>query len=170
MIDRIEVLTGSASAIYGSDAISGVINFLLKDQADGTTLDYRYGWTEDGGGASHVLNLSSGFSRGGFNVVAGLEYRDQKPLWGFQREQQDSSLDAPNPTRYGYPPRNFLITDWWDDYIDPGEATCAGLSHLNEGTMHYADRRNYGNYCGSDRAAAYRTTVSERKGVNTLPR
>ena len=168
MIDRIEVLTGSASAIYGSDAISGVVNFLLKRQADGTTLDYRYGWTEHGGGDSHVLNLSSGFSRGAFNAVGGLEYRKQNPLWGFEREQQDSSNDAPNPTRYGYPPRNFLITDWWDDYIDPGQATCDALSNLNEGTMHYASRRNYGRYCGSDRAVAYRTMISKREGVNTF--
>ena len=167
MIDRIEVLTGSASAIYGSDAISGVVNFILKKQADGTTFDYRYGWNDHGGGESHVLNVSSGFSRGAFNAVAGLEYRNQKPLWGFQRDQQDSSFDAPNPTRYGYPARNFLITDWYDDYIDPGEATCEGLSGLNEGTMHYAYRRNYGNYCGSDRAVAYRTMISERKGINT---
>ena len=167
MIDRIEVLTGSASAIYGSDAISGVVNFMLKKQADGTTIDYRYGWNEHGGGESHVLNISSGFSRGAFNAVAGLEYRDQKPLWGFQRAQQDSSFDAPNPARYGYPSRNFLITDWWDDYIDPGKATCDGLSDLNEGTMQYAYRRNYGNYCGSDRAVAYRTMVSKRQGVNT---
>ena len=167
MIDRIEVLTGSASAIYGSDAISGVVNFILKKEADGTTVDYRYGWNDHGGGESHVLNLSTGFSRGAFNAVAGLEYRNQKPLWGFQRDQQDSSFDAPNPTRYGYPARNFLITDWYDDYIDPGEATCEGLSGLNEGTMQYAYRRNYGNYCGSDRAVAYRTMISERKGVNT---
>ena len=167
MIDRIEVLTGSASAIYGSDAISGVVNFLLKKEADGTNLDYRYGWNEHGGGQSHVLNLSSGFSRGALNVVAGLEYRDQKPLWGFQRAQQDSSFDAPNPARYGYPSRNFLITDWWDDYIDPGEATCDALSGLNEGSMQYAYRRNYGNYCGSDRGVAYRTMISKRQGVNT---
>ena len=168
MIDRIEVLTGSASAIYGSDAISGVVNFILKKQADGTTIDYRYGWTEHGGGESHVLNLSSGFSRGAFNAVFGMEYRDQNPLWGFQRAQQDSSFDAPNPARYGYPSRNFLITDWWDDYIDPGEATCDALSNLNEGTMHYAYRRSYGNYCGSDRAVAYRTMISKREGVNTF--
>ena len=167
MIDRIEVLTGSASAIYGSDAISGVVNFILKKEADGTTVDYRYGWNDQGGGASHVLNLSSGFSRDAFTAVAGLEYRNQKPLWGFERDQQDSSFDAPNPTRYGYPARNFLITDWYDDYIDPGEATCEGLSGLNDGTMQYANRRNYGNYCGSDRAVAYRTMISERKGVNT---
>ena len=168
MIDRIEVLTGSASAIYGSDAISGVVNFILKKQADGTTIDYRYGWTEHGGGESHVLNLSSGFSRGAFNAVFGMEYRDQNPLWGFQRPQQDSSNDAPNPSRYGYPSRNFLITDWWDDYIDPGEETCDALSSLNDGSMQYAYRRNYGNYCGSDRAVAYRTMISKREGVNTF--
>lgn len=166
MIDRIEVLTGSASAIYGSDAISGVVNLILKREADGTTIDYRYGQTERGDGASHRLNISGGLGKGNFNVVAGLEYRAQDPIWGFQRRQQDSSFDAPNPSRYGYPPRNFLITDWWDDYIDPGEDTCAALSGLNEGTMQHAYRRNYGYYCGSDRAVAYRTMVSERDGVN----
>ena len=167
MVERIEVLTGSASAIYGSDAISGVVNFILKKKADGTSFSYRHGWTQDGGGDSHVLNLSSGFNAESFNLVAGLEYRSQQPLWGFQRPQQDSSNDAPDPDRYGYPPRSFLITDWYDDYIDPGEDTCAALSHLNEGTMGYAYRRRYGNYCGSERAVAYRTMISERKGVNT---
>ncbi|KFN50538.1 hypothetical protein P873_06280 [Arenimonas composti TR7-09 = DSM 18010] len=166
MIERIEVLTGSASAIYGSDAISGVVNVILKRRADGAMVDYRYGVTGEGDGESHQLNLSGGFGTDRFDFVAGLEYRRQDPLWGYQREQQDSSYDAPNPDRYGYPPRNFLITDWWDDYIDPGEATCDGLSQLNEGSMHYAYRRNYGYYCGSDRAVAYRTMKSERDGVN----
>ena len=50
MIDRIEVLTGSASAVYGSDAMAGVINFILKKSTDGTTIDYRYGDTSRGGG------------------------------------------------------------------------------------------------------------------------
>ena len=111
MIERIEVLTGSASAIYGSDAISGVVNFILKKEADGITVDYRLGQTERGDAESMRLNISGGFSRGDFNAVLGMEYRDQNPLWGFQRAQQDSSYDAPNPSRYGYPPRNFLITD-----------------------------------------------------------
>ena len=166
MIDRLEVLTGSASAIYGSDAISGVVNVILKKEADGTTVDYRYGQTGEGDGVSHRLNLSSGFARGNFNLVAGLEYLKQDPLWGYQRSRQDSSFDAPNPTRYGYPARNFLITDYYDDYIDPGQATCDALSNLNGGTMQYAFRRNYGNYCGSDRSVAYRTMTSERDGVN----
>lgn len=52
MIERIEVLTGSASAIYGSDAIAGVVNFILKKKADGTTIDMRMGTTTEGGGES----------------------------------------------------------------------------------------------------------------------
>ena len=61
MIDRIEILTGSASAVYGSDAISGVVNFILKQHADGTTIDLRYGDTTRGGGDSTKLNFSTGF-------------------------------------------------------------------------------------------------------------
>lgn len=165
MIDRIEVLTGSASAIYGSDAISGVVNFILKKRADGTTVDYRYGQTEEGDAESHRLNVSTGFSRGDFNMVAGFEYRKQEPLWGFQREAQDSTFDGPTANSR-LPSRNFLATDWWDDYIDPGEATCQGMSHLNDGTMHYAFRPRYGYYCGSDRTPSYRTQITQRSGIN----
>ena len=165
MIDRIEVLTGSASAIYGSDAISGVVNFILKKRADGTTLDYRYGQTEAGDAASHRLNVSSGFSRGNFNLVAGFEYRRQDPLWGYQRKEQDSTFDGPTANSR-LPSRNFLITDWWDDYIDPGKATCDAMSSLADGTMHHANRPRYGYYCGSDRTPAYRTQISKRDGFN----
>ncbi|MEZ5543648.1 MAG: TonB-dependent receptor [Lysobacteraceae bacterium] len=165
MIDRVEVLTGSASAIYGSDAISGVVNFILKREAQGVIADLRYGQTERGDAEEILFDLSGGFSRGGFNLVAGFEYRHQSPLWGYERAQQDSSLDGPTASSQ-VPPRSFLITDWWDDYIDPGEETCASLSHLNEGTMGYAYRPRYGYYCGSDRTVAYRSMISRREGVN----
>ena len=165
MIDRIEVLTGSASAIYGSDAISGVVNFILKRRADGTTVDYRYGQTGEGDAQSHRLNVSSGYDNGAFHAVFGFEYRNQDPLWGFERSAQDSSFDGPTDNSR-LPPRNFLVTDWWDDYIDPGEDTCAAMSELNEGTMGYHERPRYGFYCGSDRAVAYRTQISKRDGVN----
>ena len=166
MIDRIEVLTGSASAIYGSDAISGVVNFILKRRADGTTIDYRYGQTKSGDAESHRFNVSSGYENGNFNAVFGLEYRKQEPLWGFERAAQDSSFDAPTANSR-LPPRSFLVTDWWDDYIDPGEDTCGAMSQLNEGTMGYHERPRYGWYCGSDRAVAYRTQISKRDGINT---
>ncbi len=165
MIDRIEVLTGSASAIYGSDAISGVVNFILKKEADGITTDLRYGQTERGDAESWRLNVSGGFSKGDLNAVVGMEYINQSPLWGFQRAQQDSTFDGPTTTSR-LPQRTFLRTDWWDDYIDPEEDTCNALAQLNEGSIQYAKRRNYGWYCGSDRGIAYRTMISKRQGIN----
>ncbi|MET0808950.1 MAG: TonB-dependent receptor, partial [Pseudoxanthomonas sp.] len=73
MIDRIEVLTGSASAVYGSDAMAGVINFILKKSTDGTIIDYRYGDTSRGGGESHNLTLTAGFERDNFSGIVGVE-------------------------------------------------------------------------------------------------
>lgn len=165
MIERVEVLTGSASAIYGSDAISGVVNFILKKQSDGITVDFRFGQTDEGDAESFKLGASGGYSRGEFNAVFGMEFKDQKPLWGFQRAQQDSTFDGPTANSQ-LPNRSFLITDYYDDYMDPGEETCDSLSSLNEGSTHYAFRPRYGYYCGSDRAVSYRTMISKRTGIN----
>ncbi|WP_082542645.1 TonB-dependent receptor [Rhodanobacter sp. Root561] len=166
MIDRIEVLTGSASAVYGSDAISGVVNFILKDHADGTTIDLRYGDTTRGGGASTKLNFSTGFSHDDFNLVFGAELIDQKPLWAYDRKIQDSTADAPTE-RSQVPRRTFLNGDWNDDYIDPGQATCDALGYLNGGTTVYANRPRYGNFCGSAESIGYGTILSQRRGINT---
>src|SRR6185295_682121 len=70
MIERVEVLSGSSSAIYGSDAIAGVVNFVLKKDVEGVDISYRYGTpTADGGGDSHELSLSAGVSRDKFHAV-----------------------------------------------------------------------------------------------------
>lgn len=165
MIQRVEVLTGSASAIYGSDAIAGVVNFILKKESDGIIVDYRIGQTDRGDAESFKFGASGGFDRGNFNAMFGFEYRSQKPLWGFERRQQDSTFDGPTANSQ-LPRRTFLITDYYDDYLDPGEETCNALSNLNEGSTHYAFRPRYGNYCGSDRSVAYRTMISKRDGIN----
>lgn len=166
LIDRVEILSGSASAIYGSDAISGVINFILKKKADGTTVDYRIGDTEHGGGSSQRLQISSGFSKGKFDSVFGIEYVNQKPLWGYQRSFTDSRLDSPaDPSRIAASPV-FTRIDGDDNYIDPGQATCDALSAYDKGSIVYAHRRNYGNFCGSYKDVGYGTLGNGRKAVN----
>jgi iron complex outermembrane receptor protein len=171
MVDRIEVLTGSASAIYGSDAISGVVNFILKKQADGTTLNFRYGDTTRGGGESYDLNLASGFASGDFNAVFGAELQDQTPLWAFERDIQDSTLDGPT-SRSRLARRAFLRTNYYDEYLDPGQAACDALSHLNGGSTGYITRPGFGvdgedgHYCGSTESIGYGTIITERKGIN----
>jgi outer membrane receptor protein involved in Fe transport len=165
MIDRVEVLTGSASAVYGSDAMAGVINFILKKSTDGTTIDYRYGNTERGGGESHRLALTTGFERGGFSGIVGLELQDKRPLWGTQRSVQDSTLDAPTARRR-LPRLTAQLYDWDDDVnVAPADG-CAALAGLNDGTTVLADDRFGEPYCGSERAIAYRTIQNQRKGAN----
>lgn len=68
MIDRIEVLTDGASAVYGSDAVAGVINVVMKDSFDGVRINARAGATEAGGGENGELSITFGkeFDRGQF--------------------------------------------------------------------------------------------------------
>ena len=61
MIERVEVMTGGASAIYGSDAVSGVINVILRDNYEGVEVSARGTTSTEGVGArSHELNLVGG--------------------------------------------------------------------------------------------------------------
>lgn len=164
MIDRIEVLTGSASAVYGSDAMAGVINFILKKSTDGTIVDYRYGDTSRGGGESHKLTLTTGFEQGDFSGIVGVELLDKRPLWGFDRRNQDSTLDAPT-SRRRLPRLTAQLYDWDDDVNIAPADDCAAMAGLNEGTTVLAEDRFGQPYCGSERAIAYRTIQNERKGA-----
>ncbi len=174
LIDRIEILSGSASAVYGSDAISGVINFILKQKADGTTVDFREGATQHGGGSSQRLQISSGYSNDRFDAVFGVELFRQLPLWAYQRSFADSRLDSPaNPADINASPV-FTRIDGDGNYLDPGQATCNSLSHLDHGSVFRAARDGYapgntgapGYYCGSYRDVGYGTLENGRKAVN----
>lgn len=178
LIEQVEVLSGSASAIYGSDAIAGVINFKMKERVDGTTIDYRAGFTEHGGGMSHRATLTTGWSNERFHIVGGIEYLHQRPLWAYDRSIQDSTEDSPETPLAR---RVFLRYNPDEDiYVDPGAATCAGLSYLNRGTTIYTSRARYGEYdpviddygpgyfCGSRNSIGYGTIISQRKGFNSF--
>ena len=178
LIDRVEILSGAGSAIYGSDAIAGVVNFKMKEKLDGITLDYRHGRTEHGGGLSHRFTATGGWSNDRLSIIGGVEYLDQRPLWAFDRAIQDSTTDNPVST---IARRSFLRYSIENDtYIDPGASTCANLSHLNGGTTFYASRPRFGDfdpvlddygpgfYCGSQASIAYGTIISGRKGFNSF--
>ncbi|WP_413664463.1 TonB-dependent receptor plug domain-containing protein [Microbulbifer sp. CNSA002] len=79
MIDRIEVLTDGASAVYGSDAVAGVINVVLKDSFDGVRINARAGATEAGGGENGELSVTFGkeFDRGQFIANVTHSKRDE---------------------------------------------------------------------------------------------
>lgn len=97
MVDHIDILPGNQSSIYGSSAIAGVVNIVLKQHVEGVTLDYRAGGTSDGGGGNQRLQLVGGYNTDKLNMVYGLQISDTQPIWGFQRPISSSTNSNPNP-------------------------------------------------------------------------
>lgn len=79
-IERVEVMTDGASAIYGSDAIGGVINFILRDSYDGAETRLRYGTDARDSTSNLQLGQSFGSSWNSGNVLLTYEYYDSDAL------------------------------------------------------------------------------------------
>lgn len=82
LIDRTEILTGGASAIYGADGVSGVVNFVLKDSFEGLDMRSQYGWSDKGGGENTFVSVLAGrdFQNGRGNLMIGAEYDKTEDL------------------------------------------------------------------------------------------
>ena len=88
-VERIEVLKDGASAIYGTDAIGGVINFILRTNFTGLRAQAVIDKTQAGGGDIYRGSIVGGFGdldRQGFNVIGTLSYSENKVLRGDQRD------------------------------------------------------------------------------------
>jgi iron complex outermembrane receptor protein len=88
-IARIEVLKDGASAIYGTDAIGGVVNFILKTDFEGVQANAGGNWTEHGGGATRRLGLVAGKGKldsDRYNVMFALGYDKSDQLNSSQRD------------------------------------------------------------------------------------
>lgn len=96
-IDRIEVVTGGASSIYGSDAIAGVVNFVLKKDFDGITARAQTGITALGDDPKYNVSVTAGHkfgSDGQGGIIANFTYdRDEGLL---SRDRKISSQDCSN--------------------------------------------------------------------------
>lgn len=64
MVERVEVLTGGASAVYGSDAITGVVNFILDDDFEGLRIDTQYSFYQHNNENSSIQSLVNEFAAG----------------------------------------------------------------------------------------------------------
>ena len=87
-VERIEVLKDGASAIYGTDAIGGVINFILRRDYQGAEVTAYGTKTEAGGGNQRRYTGAFGFgdiNKQRFNVIATLDYEKDTPLKASQR-------------------------------------------------------------------------------------
>ncbi|WUR14503.1 TonB-dependent receptor [[Empedobacter] haloabium] len=88
-IERVEVLTDGASALYGADAIAGVINFILKKGATDWDINAKYNRPQEAGGASNSVSISKGFGdleEDGYSVFFSASHDEQKALKASQRD------------------------------------------------------------------------------------
>lgn len=92
LIKRVEVLTGGASAIYGSDAVAGVVNFILKDDFEGVEVATGYEMTEEGDAEIFNVDFTLGgnFDSDRGNAVFNFSYTDRSDL--FQGDRDFSSV------------------------------------------------------------------------------
>ncbi|KRA84107.1 TonB-dependent receptor [Altererythrobacter sp. Root672] len=86
LIERVEVLTDGASAIYGSDAVGGVVNFILRDQLDGLETTMQAGATTRGGGEQVLLSQAGGADWGRGHGLLAYEFRGENEIRAGERE------------------------------------------------------------------------------------
>lgn len=82
LIERVEVVTGGASAVYGSDAIAGVVNFILRDDFEGLELRGQFNQTSEGDGNITDISLTLGgnFADDRGNAVVSINYLDRDSI------------------------------------------------------------------------------------------
>ncbi|CDG85620.1 TonB-dependent receptor plug domain-containing protein [Janthinobacterium agaricidamnosum] len=158
IVDRVEILTGGASAIYGSDAIAGVVNVILKKQADGFDINLKAGETTRGGGANQRLQLTGGGTYGKLNTLFSLELSQRDPLWSRDRDFMASRSGTPT----NIASRKNLNSG---KYIDLGD-TCSNFGDLFENSViKYTSKA--GTYCASPKGSpSYWTTQTKNESQN----
>ena len=93
IVDRIEVLEDGASALYGSDAIAGVVNIITKRRADGVSLSVQYGQYEPGDGATKNVDIGWGGGGDRSSWFLGASFVEQDVI--FSRDRAQSAFPRP---------------------------------------------------------------------------
>lgn len=148
-IQRIEVLTDGASAIYGSDAIGGVVNVILKKSTD-DELTLRHSDTFDGGGSQTRAQFATGVeTSGGGNALLFLEYYKQDVLnfsdRSYSRSDRFGGIDGVGPgtfSSFGNP--GSFFNPFTGDLVAAANCSTAGGSPpLEEGDFCRFNRAQY---------------------------
>ena len=89
LIERIDILTGGASAIYGADGVTGVVNFIMKKDFEGFTVRAQSSVPSESGASKNYLGLTWGSNFGDDdkgNIAVAAEFSSEEELQGFARD------------------------------------------------------------------------------------
>jgi iron complex outermembrane receptor protein len=125
MVERIEVLKDGASAIYGADAVAGVVNVITRKDFEGAEFEFTIGESFDEGGQNYQTSFITGGNTDRGNFVIGIEYTEQDEVYGAAYDEKyiQSAVafyDADEFHQYG-----FSNDPWLDEDGDglPGWVT-----------------------------------------------
>jgi iron complex outermembrane receptor protein len=111
-VERIEILKDGASAIYGSDALGGVVNIITRKDFNGNELDVRQSLPQHKGGARTDIGLVNGISGEKFNAVTTFAFRNN---WGVNSRDRDWTSTVFSPTGAPGSYRDAGTTTWHAD-------------------------------------------------------
>jgi outer membrane receptor protein involved in Fe transport len=163
MLDRVEVITGGASAVYGSDAVSGVVNFILKDRFEGIDLRAQTGISSRGDSARHRLSGTVGLNFAGDrgNIWINGVYDEDEGL--LSRNRKFSSTDFFGRSSFA-PQGSFNLNGSIFDIIDADDVL--GAIYGNDYTFDSAGNLKRGfiqNIDGFNRNAFRRLSVPVKR-------
>lgn len=95
IVERVEVLTGGASAIYGSDAVAGVVNIVTRKNYEGNQVRLTAGTTAEGGGDSMSFEYTGGTTGDRWSVLYALQYSAMEPVFATQRHDLADTRNNP---------------------------------------------------------------------------
>ncbi len=90
LLQSVDIVTGGNSAVYGSDAVAGVVNFVLKQDFQGLQGHFQGGISSRGDRASSLASVTAGknFAEGRGNIAANFEFSQQDALYYIERDEQ----------------------------------------------------------------------------------
>ena len=149
LIKRVDVVTGGASAVYGSDAMAGVVNFVMKDDFEGLEVGGQYGISDEGDAQRYNVDFTVGgnFDDGRGNIVFHASYYDRDQLQGAARPDiigyfADAIVDGEPvlvPSGNGVTPQGTIFAPGLVGLTDPYGDTIgtAGIFFADEGWRAY---------------------------------
>jgi outer membrane receptor protein involved in Fe transport len=129
-IERIDILTGVASSLYGSDAVAGVVNFIYKRNFEGLQMEGQYGITEKGDWPRYQISATAGtnFADNRGNIMVHLGYSDDKGL--LSRQRKNSRVDDLSTFFFYYDPAQYFTEyePYFSSYMQQGRFTAGAYN------------------------------------------
>lgn len=165
IVERIEVLTGGASAIYGSDAVAGVVNIVLRENFEGNFAKLTTGTTAEGGGDAVNVELTGGRTGDRWSAVWAFQYADREPVFADQRDFLSDTRHGPLGYGFTNPGLNLIAIRGLasangplsHNAYYPGEAACEAFGFTTVTTP------ARGKYCGSYTSSASRSISNKQQ-------